>query len=68
MSADVPGVAPSCRHDSTAGMETSTGRCAAAIRAGRGLGGLWLTIIGWFLVGAATAERQAATIRSQPGG
>jgi len=31
------------------------------------LGGLWLTLIGWFLVGAATAESQQASVRSQLG-
>ncbi|MGA9692973.1 MAG: site-2 protease family protein [Pseudonocardiaceae bacterium] len=31
------------------------------------LGGLWLTFIGWFLVGAATAESQQASVRSQLG-
>lgn len=31
-------------------------------------GGLWLALIGWFLVGAATAESQQATVREQLGG
>ena len=31
-------------------------------------GGLWLALIGWFLVGAATAESQQATVRDQLGG
>jgi Zn-dependent protease/CBS domain-containing protein len=31
-------------------------------------GGLWLALIGWFLVGAATAESQQATVRNQLGG
>jgi Zn-dependent protease/CBS domain-containing protein len=32
-----------------------------------GFGGLWLALIGWFLVGAATAENRQATVRSQLG-
>lgn len=32
-----------------------------------GLGGLWLALIGWFLVGAATAESQQATVRGRLG-
>jgi Zn-dependent protease len=32
-----------------------------------GFGGLWLALIGWFLVGAATAENQQATVRGQLG-
>ena len=31
---------------------------------GRSLGGLWLALIGWFLVGAATAESQQATTQA----
>ena len=34
----------------------------------RGFGGLWLALIGWFLVGAASAERRQALIRDQLGG
>jgi Zn-dependent protease len=34
---------------------------------GDGFGGLWLALIGWFLVGAATAENQQATVRGQLG-
>jgi Zn-dependent protease/CBS domain-containing protein len=34
---------------------------------GGDFGGLWLALIGWFLVGAATAESQQATVRSQLG-
>ncbi|HYZ35229.1 MAG TPA: CBS domain-containing protein, partial [Pseudonocardiaceae bacterium] len=34
---------------------------------GYGFGGLWLALIGWFLVGAATAENRQATVRSQLG-
>ncbi|MDQ3761271.1 MAG: site-2 protease family protein [Actinomycetota bacterium] len=30
-------------------------------------GGLWLALIGWFLIGAATAESQQATVRGQLG-
>ena len=30
-----------------------------------GFGGLWLALIGWFLVGAASVELQQATVRSQ---
>jgi CBS domain-containing protein len=30
-----------------------------------GFGGLWLALIGWFLVGAATAENRQATVRGQ---
>ena len=30
-------------------------------------GGLWLALIGWFLIGAATAESQQATVRNQLG-
>jgi Zn-dependent protease/predicted transcriptional regulator len=33
--------------------------------AGRGFGELWLALIGWFLVGAATAENRQATVRGQ---
>lgn len=32
--------------------------------AGRSLGGLWLSLIGWFLVGAATAESRQATTQA----
>jgi Zn-dependent protease/CBS domain-containing protein len=32
-----------------------------------GLGGLWLALIGWFLIAAATAESQQATVRGQLG-
>ncbi|MBV9059529.1 MAG: site-2 protease family protein [Pseudonocardiales bacterium] len=34
---------------------------------GDGFGALWLALIGWFLVGAATAENQQATVRRQLG-
>jgi Zn-dependent protease/predicted transcriptional regulator len=34
---------------------------------GRGFGGLWLALIGWFLIGAATAENRQAGVRSQLG-
>lgn len=30
-------------------------------------GGLWFALIGWFLIGAATAESQQATVRNQLG-
>lgn len=33
-----------------------------------GLGGLWLALIGWFLVGAATVERDQAQVRGRLGG
>ncbi|WP_219414771.1 site-2 protease family protein [Pseudonocardia nigra] len=33
-----------------------------------GFGGLWLALIGWFLVAAATAESRQATVREQLGG
>jgi Zn-dependent protease/CBS domain-containing protein len=33
-----------------------------------GFAGLWLALIGWFLIGAATMESQQATIRSHLGG
>lgn len=32
-----------------------------------GFNGLWLALIGWFLISAATAESQQATVRSQLG-
>ncbi len=32
-----------------------------------GFGGLWLALIGWFLIAAATAESQQASVRSQLG-
>jgi Zn-dependent protease/CBS domain-containing protein len=35
---------------------------------GAGFGGLWLALIGWFLIGAATLESQQAAVRSQLGG
>ena len=34
---------------------------------GDGFGALWLALIGWFLVGAASAENQQATVRGQLG-
>jgi Zn-dependent protease/CBS domain-containing protein len=34
---------------------------------GDGFGALWLALIGWFLVGAATAESRQATVRGQLG-
>lgn len=34
---------------------------------GQGFGALWLALIGWFLVGAATAENRQATVRGQLG-
>jgi CBS domain-containing protein len=36
--------------------------------AGAGFGGLWLALIGWFLIAAATMESQQATVRAQLGG
>jgi Zn-dependent protease/CBS domain-containing protein len=33
-----------------------------------GFNGLWLALIGWFLISAATAEGQLASVRSQLGG
>jgi Zn-dependent protease len=34
---------------------------------GEGFGALWLALIGWFVVGAATAENQQATVRGRLG-
>lgn len=35
---------------------------------GRGLGGIWLALIGWFIVGGATAEEQQAKVEGRLAG